>query len=757
MTSADLPSFNGVGTLEPEEGQSTGWHGLTSPFADHELYVSEAEPVVDAGSATEVHSPFTDSFLTDDDEALESTLMRYLVAELDDEEFTEALEALETEAAARYLSGTTGWSHEAGVPALDATEVEQWMASIAAQTDRLLAELEERFSDRSVESITERELDEAMSAIVPSVDGFDDPLDARELFWGSLKKKLKKVAGAVKNVAKKGIKLASKVMPLGIIYGRLRPIVKPLLRRVLATALGKLPRRYRTAAKRVARKFGVQLEAEFENPFEMFAAEFDVSVAEAITSDDPYTLEALEQDAFRDETTDGGEPNIATQLDIARERLTQQMLDAEPGHTPIDEMEQFIPLAILPVVKTGISLIGRKKVVNFLAGLLAKLIKPVVGRQIAKPLSVQIADKGLALLKLEAEAGSDRIGAEAVVAAVEDTVAEVFALPDELLENELYVEAATEEAFHRAAARHFPESFLRRDLVDGAAGGERGVWLMMPRATGPLYRYRKYSRVLPATVTPAMAREVIFDDGETLEERLHDAGETAWPVDVEIEAYELLPGSSVGNLVPFETDEGESITDAADEFDTLRDAGRLPLPHDMERTRTARRRGHRRRIVRVRARGRGLQRKSPVAIRLDLAAQQPTVRLHLWIKERRAHAMVGHLDAGRHRAVMAELTTAAGPPLRQAVASRLSRTLSRHQLTRDTSAATALSNQLFDGLLAVVAKQLPTLKATMTTAAKDPARGLTLTATFRFPSRDAIGVQAPETPTVTVRAGRHRD
>jgi hypothetical protein len=256
-----------------------------------------------------------------------------------------------------------------------------------------------------------------------------------------------------------------------------------------------------------------------------------------------------------------------------------------------------------------------------------------------------------------------------------------------------------------------------------------------------------------------MARGVVFSDGETLEDRLSDEGVTNWPVEVEIDAYELLPGSDVGQLIPFEM-EGEygASQDAAMEFDTLDDAGQLPLPPDMERS--ARRRSRRaknKQVIRVRAGGRGLRRKSPVSVRLDLGGPQPVMRLHVWVGERRAHTMVEHLLKRQHREVVAAFKAVTGDPMRLVVARRLGAMLRRRGLSREEVAIAALTSQLFDGLLASIAKQLPGLAGVLGTAAKDPARGLTVTATFSFPSKEAIGKGIANSPTLTVHPGRHRD
>ena len=760
---------SGIDTIEehalpdgdpPREGESLA--ELHSPFANQQLWLEAPGDAAVREYLPEIASPFTEALSSHGEESLESELMEMLLGELEDEDFVEGLEALGVEAAGRAMTTGLVFDGESGVPVIDASEAERWVEEIGDRADRLLAELEDRFRDRPIESVGDEELDAATEAY--GVESFADPLDAQELFFGRLKKKLGKIARAAKKVVKKGIKIASKFSPLGLIFRRLRPIIKPLLRKVLAKAIGKLPRSLRAPARKLARRFGLQGElatgeletGELENEADLFAAEFDMQVAEAMLAPDEAAAEALEMELLAEERADDAEANVAEQLDRARDRLTQELLAAEPGTTPTQAMEQFVPMAILPIVRTGIKLVGRRRVVSFVAGLLAKLIRPVVGSQLAKPLSVQIADKGLGLLRLENEAESGRLGAEAVVAAAEDVLGEVFSMPEQLLENELLVESVVQEAFHRAAARHFPAEMLRGDVPAGGSG----VWVMMPRSTSPVYRYRKYSQRIPVVLTRAMAREVVLSDGETLEERLTDDGETRWPVDVEMEAYELLPGADIGHLVPFETDgQDGSRLEAAAEFDTVEEAGELPLPADMERSARfgGRGRGRGRQLIRIRARGRTLRKRAPASVRLDLTGTQPSIRLHLFLGERRAMAIAQSVEKQQLRDVVDAVRAATGKPVRRVIVRRLGMMLKRRQIVRDTAAVSALGDQLFDGLLATLASQLPTLGSSLTTSARDQAAGMTVTAAFSFDSKDAIGKGAPGRVTLTVRPGRRRD
>lgn len=754
--------------LDGQEGERNGLSAgsepsLVTPFAAAEVMVNHDETGVRSDDyASQATSPFTESFTSGDEAGQEMELTQLLLAELEDDDFAEALEALAYEASARVSDGIVGWNRESSVPAVDLGDVGEWMEAIETRADQLLQELEVAFDNRSVESVTDDELDQMLEVSFPELESFAEPFDAQELFFGRLKKKLRKVARAVKRVVKKGVRLATKFLPLGRIYALLRPVIKPLLKKVLARAIGKLPRSLRGPARKLARRYGLRSESEYETEFEYLAAEFDAMIADGVLGTEGAAAETWEAEIAAElGDAEGGGPDLVAELDAARDRLVDQILEAEDEEAPIEAMEQFIPavMAALPLIRGGVKIVGRKRVVKFVAGLLARLIRPMVGRRLAKPLSMQIADKGLAMLRLEAESEVDdgRLGAEALVASAEEAISEVFSLPDEWLENELLTELAVQEAFQTAATRHFPESVLRRDLVSEEAEAERGVWVMMPRSNRPMYRYKKYSLPIRVAISKEMADGVEFSDGETLAERLADEGVESWPVDGEVEAFELLPGAHAGHVAAAElVDEYLADHDGVREFDTLDEAGTLPLPSDMERS-SRRRRGRSRRLVRVTVGGRRVRRRSPVSVRLDLSGSRPVIRLHRWIGERQAHAIAENQQKQRLREVVSVIRRATGKGFRRVVARRLDRMLRRHGVTRDAASLQSLSDQLFDGLVIGVGAQIQALGPSLAAAAKDPAAGLTITASFQFESKDAIGKAKPPAPTISVRAGRHRD
>ena len=91
-------------------------------------------------------------------------------------------------------------------------------------------------------------------------------------------------------------------------------------------------------------------------------------------------------------------------LDAARQQLIGELKELQPGQSPAPAIERFLPAAILalqPVIKIAISIIGRQKVVNFLAGLLAKLVAKYVPEAVARPLATSIVDIGMSAIGFE--------------------------------------------------------------------------------------------------------------------------------------------------------------------------------------------------------------------------------------------------------------------------------------------------------------------------------------------------------------------
>jgi hypothetical protein len=257
---------------------------------------------------------------------------------------------------------------------------------------------------------------------------------------------------------------------------------------------------------------------------------------------------------------------VFTDLDQARQQLMFELANLKEGESPAPYVENFLP-AVLPAVNIAMKLIGRSRVVNFLAGFLGKLIANLVGPQNAPALSRAMVDAGLKLVNLEAPDGeASRLATSAVVATLEETLVRVASLPDHVLDNQQLLEGFTLEAFEQAAAANLPALFAdatykrRPELLEG---GVNASWVMMPLHRP---RYKRCSRTFNVTITPHMAEAIEGFDGASLSEYLQDQlslpeGED---LEAEIHLFEVIPGGTTTDIARLEAEvSGLGATDEA--------------------------------------------------------------------------------------------------------------------------------------------------------------------------------------------------
>lgn len=750
--------LNGVGYSDTE------MLSLESPFAGAQL----SAPVegIGAGSqspvATEWESPFSEalSFETTSESMVATEL---LMAELESEEFMGALEALADEAAARHLMSTTMWTSHGEAPALATSEAEAFIGGVGAEADRLLERLEAHFIGRTIETLTENEIDSVGSRFVAEAGVLSS---ATEQFLGGLLKKAGSIVKGVVNVAKKGIQAVGKFLPLGKLWNTLKGLVKPLLSRVLKAALGKLPPAVRPIAETLAKKLFGTGEASSAIPLVHELGEsFDHQLAEALLAPSDTEADRLVFEAEAEALAET--PDTVAALDAARARLANQLREATPGSVPRLELEEFIPvvLAALPLIKLGITVIGRQRVVGFLADRLADLIKGMIGEQAAKAISGPIVDVGLGLLTLEAETQPEGLGAEALVSTVEDTVRKVMELPAEALELGPVRDLELHEAFASAASRHLPRALLRAGLpmVDTVHG--TGVWMMMPRSTRPCFRYKKFTETYPIVIQRPTARAITFPGGDTLELRLLDAGVSAWPVQGEVHLYEAIPGTQLGHLAAFEGEGSlpEALV-ATDEFEVLTPEIASMLIAEPGQGRAARPSSPTAapdvapgtRLFRLKVAGRRIRRTRRFEVRLDASGSVPTLRLHLYLGERESHQIAEAVAKGQPAAMLAGVKALLGPAFELALTARLQRHLSAKIPGPVAPArAKALARLVSEGALTALGAAVSGLAPKFVEAARDPRPGATLTFEFRFSDKAALIGGTPATPAVSVLAGRN--
>lgn len=533
-----------------------------APFLDVRSFVTEegSREVLERETSVPASSPFLSLYESEEGCGLANPEAEEYVAflnELYDEEFDEALSALVNEAAAIY---ETQFPHEQEDPQTIGYQAErllnQHLAPLAAEAESMFEALAREFGQRDPNTLGEDEIETIVDRYRPSTElapNFEE-------FFGKLKKIVKKVAKKAVGLAKKGISAAAK-LGLGPILKKLKALIKPLLKRVMQTAIGKLPSQLQPIARKLAERlpFLKELDESYESvtvatetcEVAEIQYEFNQEVANIL-----FAHTEVEQDLeVAKVLTEQPAPDTypLAELDRARDRFVENLRRLKEGEDPTPHVENFLP-AILPALRIGIKLIGRKKVVNFLAGLLGKLIRKFVGPQYTPALSQAIVDAGLRLLQLEATPEDEaRAAASAVAATVEETVRRVAAAPDYVLDDQELLEGFALEAFEQAAAANLPpvlpeETYRKRPDL-GEARKLRGVWAMMPG--GRRKRYKKFSRRIPTRLTPYKVATLETFDGIPLEAFLEEELGVAPGEEVEafVHLYETIPGTRLSDIV----------------------------------------------------------------------------------------------------------------------------------------------------------------------------------------------------------------
>ncbi|MBC8019043.1 MAG: hypothetical protein H7X83_11065 [Verrucomicrobia bacterium] len=533
-----------------------------APFLDVRSFVTEegSWEVLERETSVPATSPFLTFYEAEaggspvDPEAEEYVAF---LNELYDEELDEGLSTLVDEATAIY---ETHFTFEQEDPQTSGYQAErlltQHFAPLVAEAETMFGALARELGQRDLNTLSEDEIGTIVDRYQPSVElqpNFEE-------FLGKLKKAFKKVANKAVDLAKKGISAAAK-LGLGPILEKLKALVKPLLKRVILTAIGKLPAQLQPLARKLAERipFLKELDESYETAPQAAVAgessgiqyEFNQQVATLL-----FAPTEVEQDLeVARVLTEQQVPDIypLAELDRSRDQFVENLRRLKQGEDPTPHVENFVP-AILPALKIGIRLVGRKRVVGFLAGFLGKLIQKFIGPQYAPALSQAIVDAGLRLINLEATTEDEsRAAASAVAATVEETVRRVASAPDYVLDNSELLEGFALEAFEQAAAANLPpvlpeETYRKRpDLAEGRK--LRGTWIMMPR--GRRKRFKKFSRRIPIRIAPHKVASLETFEGIPLEEFLEEQLGLAPGEEVEafVHLYEAIPGTRLSDIV----------------------------------------------------------------------------------------------------------------------------------------------------------------------------------------------------------------
>jgi hypothetical protein len=554
-----------------------------TPFLDSNSFSAEepqeAPPPV--GSSVLNRSPFLSVYEFNESEAAQNDPVREayasLMNELHDEEFDEALYELECSARAMHDEQLAAGKQRDDADRL----VAQHFLPLIRATEAAVDAVAREFASREQAGISEQEVEAFIQEYQPP-ERLDPEFE--NLFGGILRK----VGRVVKSAAGKAWQGIKKVA-LGPLFNLIKTAFKEIMERVLNWAMSKIPEPLRPAAQLLAQKLGFGQAVSAPAPSSAGSAdgagspvqtatgdnatspqqELNEHIAAAMLAQDEAELEL--QAAQLSSASNTATTPVLAELEDARERFIQELesLGAEESAAP--QIQNFLP-AVIKALQVAVPIIGRERVVNWIAQPVAALIKKLIGPDQAPALSRAIVDAGLKLppLNLElSEAETARLAPAAVAATVEETIRRVASLPDEVLNNQELLEGYTLEAFEQAAAANLPAVFSeatyrrRPDLLEA---GLNAGWVLLP-LRGPK-RYKRCTRSFHVNISPHLAEEVESFEGATLAEHLQDQlgleeGEEA---EGQVYLYEALPGTTVAdiargereNLGPGQSDEANA-------------------------------------------------------------------------------------------------------------------------------------------------------------------------------------------------------
>jgi hypothetical protein len=482
------------------------------------------------------------------------------LADLQDHEFDEAVSGLVQEATAlvedRFASEMGG----AAIRSVDAERLlEEHFAPLVREAETLVEDMANGVEGRDLRAMSELEVEALLDEYAPQEGQFSLTFDR---FLGKLWNKAKKTVKKAVDVAKRAGKAVA-TLGLGPVLNKLKRYIKPLLRAVLRKAINKLPRYLRPVARGLARRYLGRYLREMEAEEPLMQAEdsigdvaeiqqvFDLQVAHLVFADDEAEQEALLAEVLAESERPADDP--LRDVERARAEFIRGIGELEEGEDPEPLVEGFIP-ALLPILKLGLKLAGRKRVVRFLARYLARLIRRFVGRRYAAPLSRAVVDLGLKYFGLEAtDPAAGQAAGEAVAYTVEETVRQVAALPDYILDDEQLLETEVVKAFEHAAASYLPRVLpeqvyeQRPDLRESMSS--EGFWVGLPLRSRK--RYRKFTGRFPKlTLSPHTLRAVKTWRGRPLASHMRNGLgiTTGRSLEAQIHLYEAMPGTSLQDI-----------------------------------------------------------------------------------------------------------------------------------------------------------------------------------------------------------------
>ena len=499
-----------------------------------------------------------------------------LLGELDDAEFSNSLYELASELEDTWLPKISNElaMGENYIP-FATQHAREFMQPFQQELENTIEKVANHFSGNNLAEYSEAEIESFFTEIDSTTANFSP---AQEQFFGSIISKIKSVVKTGVDLAKKGINAVGKILPVGIILNKIKKLVKPLLEKVLKFAIGKLPKNLRPHAQTLAKKFlNLETSLSFESTgndissageLDAIQTELDSHIAQLLFSPDEAETENLLMNyESSDETLERSNSYetgglSAPSLDDARRQFINELKDLQDGESPAPAIERFLPIAVMalrPVIKMTISLIGRQKVINFLAGILANLVGKYVPANVAKPLAAKIIDVGMASIGFEThELNTPDLAYEAIANTREETVQTMGDMSETDMANQEAMTMQLLEAFESAAANNFPSEYIRPEL---RKSDKNGSWVLKPR-NGSTYFYKKFTEVFNITISPQTAATVTTFRKLPLADFLRDklGLDPAKPIQAKLHLYEALGGTTLSKISKFENLPGLNAT-----------------------------------------------------------------------------------------------------------------------------------------------------------------------------------------------------
>lgn len=544
-----------------------------TPFADVPLVKEQSNTSVSSedfftGYLGELESPFSRTYTAPElgntvTEAGEAYME--LMSELHDTEFEETLYEMVNEVEDTWRSKV---SNELAMGSNYFPFVTQqagnYFNPVIRESESMIDRIAQHFSGNNLADHSDSEVEQFFETLEFRHDNYTP---AQEQFFGKLFKKVKSVVKKGIDLAKKGISAVGKILPINIILNKIKGLVRPLLEKVLRFAIGKLPKNLQPYAQTLAKRFlnletteTGQPESESPGQLEAIQTELDHYMAEMLfsaneeeTTGSVASYETSLETLDRNENYETGSVNVPS-LDAARQQFIDDLKNLKEGESAAPAIERFLPaviIALQPVIKMAIGLIGRQRIINFLADLLAKLVSRYVPANVAQPLAASIIDIGMGAIGFETyETGKNDVAYEAIASTIQETVQNMNGLSEHMLNDTEELTLNLLEAFEKAAADNFPSQYIREELRPSK---QKAVWICMPR-TSPVKLYKKFTYVYDISIDPQTLTTVkTFRDlplGNFLKDKY--GLDTSKPVKAKVHLYQITRGGRLSMISRFE-------------------------------------------------------------------------------------------------------------------------------------------------------------------------------------------------------------